>query len=365
MSSPSTTPVSSTAASIDSVPVSPETKEPWLPDQAELGSSQPPWYEEKSSNLRSSDISFIKEKGGMSDNERMGKAELVKAMQEEARASGEVGPPKKAARKRPAVSLPERGPRLEKRKKKGASTSGTQPGESPKTTRVPTPPTRASEETSGLPPVITIPEAHMQHGLRSGPSNVEGAEDIEVAMAWGGEVIRRLTRAHRTVKARRKKFDEAMGRHAEMVARLEEMEVLRAQDEVVAAAQRRGLEAELAAEKEARAAETRAREALGAELERANARAERAKEDFLKSPEFDSLLAKKAWGYFKDGFWGCLAQFRSNGYSEEEHPASFLDLQQALENLGNDDDAEDEEEEQEEGEVDGDAEANLPNSPKP
>ncbi|KZV50851.1 hypothetical protein F511_27617 [Dorcoceras hygrometricum] len=52
MSSPSTTPVSSTAASIDSVPVSPETKEPWLPDQAELGSSQPPWYEEKSSNLR-------------------------------------------------------------------------------------------------------------------------------------------------------------------------------------------------------------------------------------------------------------------------------------------------------------------------
>ncbi|KZV20947.1 hypothetical protein F511_40096 [Dorcoceras hygrometricum] len=68
MSSPSTTPVSSTAASIDSVPVSPETKEPWLPDQAELGSSQPPWYEEKSSNLRSSDISFIKENGGMSDS---------------------------------------------------------------------------------------------------------------------------------------------------------------------------------------------------------------------------------------------------------------------------------------------------------
>ncbi|KZV39411.1 pyruvate kinase [Dorcoceras hygrometricum] len=204
---------------------------------------------------------------------------------------------------------------------------------------------------------------------------LKGAEDIEAvghfaanltsAMAWGDEVVRRLTRAHRTVKASRRKFDEAMGRHAEMVARLEELEVLRAQDEVVAAAQRRGLEAELATEKEARAAETRAREALGAELERANARAERAKEDFLKSPEFDFLLAKKAWGYFKDGFWGCLPQFRSNGYSEEEHPASFLDLQQALENLGDDDDAEDEEEEQEEGEVDGDAEANPLNSPKP
>ncbi|KZV39689.1 hypothetical protein F511_22714 [Dorcoceras hygrometricum] len=183
-----------------------------------------------------------------------------------------------------------------------------------------------------------------------------------------------------------------MGRHAEMVARLEELEVLRAQDEVVAVTQRKELEAELAAEKEARAAETRAREALGAELERANARAERAKEeflkspefdsergaeleranaraerakeDFLKSPEFDSLLAKKAWGYFKDGFWGCLAQFRSNGYSEEEHPPSFLDLQQAVDDLGDDDDVEDEEE-QEEGEVDGDTEANLPSSPKP
>ncbi|KZV25556.1 hypothetical protein F511_26970 [Dorcoceras hygrometricum] len=519
MSSPSTTPVSSTAASIDSVPVSPETKEPWLPDQAELGSSPPPWYEEKSSNLRSSDISFIKEKGGMSDsfevmipglNERAHRPprgfhsfyinqlemglrfpllrfivdlcqhikispsqlapnsysfllslaillryhnlplvpyvlmQLIKikrlgpgkfylshkgdhafikgnpsshkgwmsrfffVRREEARASGEVGPPKKAARKRSAVSSAEEEAHREKRKRKGASTSGTRPEESPKKTRAPTPPTRASEETSDLPPIITIPEALSpvrgkgpervlpfdlsKDSLVDSPTGVvatklicnmvsdrdlpvlKGAENIEVvghfaanltsAMAWEGEVVRRLTRAHRAVKASRRKFDEAMGRHAKMVARLEELKTLRAQDEVVAAGQRRRLEAELAAEKEARAAETRAREALGVELERANARAESAKEDFLKSPEFDSLLAKKAWGYFKDGFWGCLAQFRSNGYSEEEHPASFLDLQQAVDNLGDDDDVEDEEE-QEEGEVDGDAGADLPSSPKP
>ncbi|KZV50662.1 hypothetical protein F511_29715 [Dorcoceras hygrometricum] len=602
MSSPSTTPVSSTVASIDSVPVSPDTKEPWLPDQAELGSSQPPWYEDKSSNLRSSDISFIKEKGGMFDSfevmipglnerahrpprgfhsfyinqldmglryplprfiadlcqhikispsqlapnsysfllslaillrfhnlplvpyvlmqlikikrlgpgkfylshkgdhafikgnpsshkgwmsrfffvrrvdrkrdpwkcdmswrdniftftprtperspnltsfldamreksynapeliqedllcalgfsrrgvelvgdldERMGKAELVKAMPEEARASGEVGPPKKAARKRSAVSSAEEEAHREKRKKKGASTWGTRPGESPRMTHEPTPLTRASEETPDLPPIITIPEA-LSPARGKGPERVipfdfskdslvdsptgavatrlicnmvsdrdfpvlKGAEDIEAVghfaanltseMAWGDEVVRRLTRAHRTVKASRKKFDEAMGRHAEMVARLEELEVLRAQDEVVATTQRKELEVELAAEKEARATEKRA---LGAELERANVRADRVKEDFLKSPEFDYLLAKKAWGYFKDGFWGCLAQFRSNGYSEEEHPAFFLNLQQALENLGDDEDAEDEEEEQEEGEVGDDTEANTPNSPKP
>ncbi|KZV28776.1 hypothetical protein F511_06696 [Dorcoceras hygrometricum] len=67
MSSPSDSLVSSTSASIESVPTSPESKEPWLPDQAELGSSKPPWYEEKSSTLRSSDVPFIKEKGRMFD----------------------------------------------------------------------------------------------------------------------------------------------------------------------------------------------------------------------------------------------------------------------------------------------------------
>ncbi|KZV22227.1 hypothetical protein F511_34125 [Dorcoceras hygrometricum] len=314
-------------------------------------------------------------KSAVHENERMGKAELVKAMQEEARASGEVGPPKKAVKKRPAASSAEEEAHREKRaKKKGASTSGTRPGEDPKMTHEPTPPTRTSEETPDQPPVITILEASSP-ARGKGPeralpldfskdSLVDSPTGVVATKQWlgGGEVVKRLTRAHRTVKASRKKFDEAMGRHAEMVARLEELEVLRAQDEVVAVTQRKELEAELAAEKEARAAEKRA---LGAELERANARAERVKEDFLKSPEFDSLLVKKAWGYFKDGFWGCLAQFRSNGNSEEEHPASFLNLQQALENLGDYDDAEDEEEEQEEGEVGDDTEANTPNSPKP
>ncbi|KZV50339.1 hypothetical protein F511_36712 [Dorcoceras hygrometricum] len=548
MSSPSTTPVSSTAASIDSVPVSPETKKPWLLVQAELGSSQPPWYEEKSSNLRSSDISFIKEKGGMSDsfevmipglNERahrpprgfhsfyinqleMGlrfplprfiadlcqhikispsqlapnsysfllslaillryhNLPLVPYVLMQLIKIKRLGPGKfylshkgdhafikgnpsshkgwmsriffvrRVDRKRDpwkcdmswrdniftlTPRTPERSPNLtsfldamhEKSynapeliqkdllcvfgfSRRGfelvgdlvykptrlklaswastltTSTSGTRTGEAPQITREPTPQTCASEETPDQSPVITILEASSpargkgperalpldfsKDSLVDSPTGVvstkficnmvpdrdllvlKRAEDIEGVghfaanltseMAWGGEVVKRLTRAHWTVKASRKKFDEAMGRHAEMVTRLEELEVLRARDEVVAAAQRKELEAELAAEKEARAAEKRAREALGAELERANARAERAKEDFLKSLEFDSLLAKKSLG----------------------HPASFLNLQQALENLGDDDDAEDEEEEQEEGEVGDDTEANPPNSPKP
>ncbi|KZV18897.1 hypothetical protein F511_23330 [Dorcoceras hygrometricum] len=43
---------------------------------------------------------------------------------------------------------------------------------------------------------------------------------------------------------------------------------------------------------------------------------------------------------FKKGFDGCLAQFRANGYSEEEHPASFLDVEQALVDMPEDEDAE-------------------------
>ncbi|KZT75397.1 hypothetical protein F511_47578 [Dorcoceras hygrometricum] len=67
MSTPTDGPVSSTVESVDSVPVGPETKEPWLPNQAELGSSNLPWYEEKSYTLKFSDIPLIKEKWGMLD----------------------------------------------------------------------------------------------------------------------------------------------------------------------------------------------------------------------------------------------------------------------------------------------------------
>lgn len=59
----------------------------------------------------------------------------------------------------------------------------------------------------------------------------------------------------------------------------------------------------------------------------------RKKEDFIKSKEFDALCADKALEYFELGFQGCLAQFRANGYSEFEHPASFLNSEKALEDM--------------------------------
>ncbi|KZV49830.1 hypothetical protein F511_44643 [Dorcoceras hygrometricum] len=40
--------------------------------------------------------------------------------------------------------------------------------------------------------------------------------------------------------------------------------------------------------------------------------------------------------YFDKGFEGCLAQFRANGFSEEEYPASFLNVEQALADMPED-----------------------------
>ncbi|KZV28331.1 SPX domain-containing membrane protein [Dorcoceras hygrometricum] len=64
-------------------------------------------------------------------------------------------------------------------------------------------------------------------------------------------------------------------------------------------------------------------------------------EKFLKSKEFDGLCSTKASMYFDKGFDGCLAQFMANGYSEEEHPASFLDVEQALADMPDDEDLDD------------------------
>ncbi|KZV38733.1 hypothetical protein F511_19531 [Dorcoceras hygrometricum] len=111
----------------------------------------------------------------------------------------------------------------------------------------------------------------------------------------------------------------------------------------------------LAVEKEALEAE---KEAMRSELDETKARAEEeigclrseatnawdlGKGEFLKSSKFDTLCAMKSLAYFKTGFESCVAQFRANGYSEEEHPAPFLDVKKALQEMPEDDEeAEDE-----------------------
>ncbi|KZV20831.1 kinesin-1 [Dorcoceras hygrometricum] len=49
-------------------------------------------------------------------------------------------------------------------------------------------------------------------------------------------------------------------------------------------------------------------------------------EKFLQCKEFDNLCSERASVYFEHGFNGCLTQFRANAYSEDEHPALFINV---------------------------------------
>ncbi|KZV31817.1 hypothetical protein F511_27043 [Dorcoceras hygrometricum] len=315
-------------------------------------------------------------------DDRMGKAELVKAMQEAV-----VVPPKKTTKKRKASSATEKEARGEKRKKAGASTLGFRTEEASQQKLAPTPPTSLSEEALDVPPVTaTVGASSPGKGPEQPPPfdpskdslvespcpvaatryicNMAPDRDVRVlrkarnadvvghfssnlaaAVTWGGEMVKRLTKAHQKMNASRDQFDKAMG---------------------AAKAQREALEAQLLVEREAHEAEKAARELLEAELEEVKARATReaerlkleGKEEFLKSPEFDTLLGKKAGGYFKNGFFGCVAQWRANGYPEEEHPASFLNVQQAIAEMADEEEEEDEDEEGGDG-----SDATPPSSP--
>ncbi|KZV16515.1 hypothetical protein F511_25988 [Dorcoceras hygrometricum] len=338
----------------------------------------------------------------------MGKAELLRAMQEAAAA------PHKKSTKRKAPSMGEKEARGEKRKKAGASTSGARTEEPPKPAHAPTPPTPSSEEALDVPPVTATaggqssgrrleqlppfdpskdsliespcPVAATRYICNMAPdrdvrvlrkarnANVVGhfSSHAAAVVAWGGEMVKRLTKAHQKMNASRDQFDKAMGQHTEVLARLEELEALRSREKEAAEAQREALEAQMLVAKEAHEAEKAAREILEAELEEVKSRAARdverlkleGKEEFLKSPEFDTLLGRKAGGFFKNGFFGCVAQWRANGYPEEEHPAPFLDVQQAIAEMPDEEEAQEEEEEGEDEDEGGvGPEATSPSSP--
>ncbi|KZV28504.1 hypothetical protein F511_15584 [Dorcoceras hygrometricum] len=555
MSSPSDTIVSSTVASVESVPASPEVKEPWLPDQDELASV--PWYEEKSSNLKLSDIAVIKEKGetmgrfevvlphpderahrpppgfhtfyvnqldmglrfpipmlitsschhikispsqlapnsysfllalavlvsyhniplipyvlmqlvqikrlgpgkfyishkgdhtfikgntsshkrwmsrffyikrdgkrrdpwrcemscrdnvytfasrtperspnltsfleAMRDT-RMGKAEMLQFMEETEEA---VVPHKKVAKKRKASTPAEK--EAWRQRNKGASSSGARPERTIEERRASTPPIQTTDERPNPTQVVNIPEvssSEKESMKESGPGRVPtlnyfedslvvpptaavatkylchmdpdrdfdrlaGASDSEAAVAWGDEVIKRLTQAQRVANETRLHFFEAMGHHTELVAQLEELKAIREQEQNAAEAVKEALRAQLATERRARAtaeedmryeleAALNEKTAVEAKLEETKARvAEEAehtrdevanawaleKEEFLQFSEFKRLCTKKSMAYFKSDFEGAVAQFRANSYSEEEHPAPFLNLKKALQEL--------------------------------
>ncbi|KZV19664.1 hypothetical protein F511_30832 [Dorcoceras hygrometricum] len=325
MSSPSTSRVSSAAESIDSSSPVCQVGEPWIPRSEELPNS--PWYEEKSSTLKLSDIDIIKEKGGT-----MGKFEVVIPQ-----------PDERTHRPPPGfhtfyMNQIEMGLRFPIPRFIAVFCRHIQLS----------PSQLASNSYSFL---LALAVLLSYHDIPLIPYVLM---QLVQAVAWGGEMVKRLTKAHQKMNASRDQFDKAM-------------------EEGAVKAQREALEAQLVVEREAHEAEKAARELLEAELDEVKVRetqeAERlkieGKEEFLKSPEFDTLLGKKAGGYFKNGFLGCLAQWRANGYPEEEHPASFLNVQQAIAEMADEEEVQEEEEdEDEEGEEGGDgSDATPPSSP--
>ncbi|KZV14946.1 hypothetical protein F511_32537 [Dorcoceras hygrometricum] len=143
---------------------------------------------------------------------------------------------------------------------------------------------------------------------------VRGAPDREVlgtfaarfveALVWGGETINRLTQAHREVASSRHSLDEVLGHKAELLKQLEELRATRDEEKRVLEAEKRALETELAA--------TKAR----ADWEIKSLRS-----------EVDSLKGECMGP--REGEVPKVLRVRD----AEEHPASFLNVVQALEDM--------------------------------
>ncbi|KZV20494.1 hypothetical protein F511_34751 [Dorcoceras hygrometricum] len=132
----------------------------------------------------------------------------------------------------------------------------------------------------------------------------------------------------------RRSLDEVMAKHDNLMKEIEE--VRGASD-----AEKKSLANKLAAseasvthlQEEIKKVGEEAEEKIKKVQEEAEASWEKKKEGFLKSDEFDRLCSTRALSFFQQGFNGCLAQIRTNGYSEAEHPFSFLNVLKSLEDL--------------------------------
>ncbi|KZV58256.1 hypothetical protein F511_01107 [Dorcoceras hygrometricum] len=174
------------------------------------------------------------------------------------------------------------------------------------------------------------------------------------SLAWFGEAASRFSKAHAEVAKTKRSYDGVLGRHEVLLKQLEEIQTKGNVEKESLTAELESARAEAQSYKakvqsleiqvqslDARAhcaeeeSKLRLIEVDKLQEERANSWALE-KEKFLKSKDFDSLCLNKAVMYFDKGFEGCLAQFRANGFSEEEYPASFLNVEQALADMPED-----------------------------
>ncbi|KZV52927.1 hypothetical protein F511_36525 [Dorcoceras hygrometricum] len=246
--------VRSAAEPVDSVPTSPETREPMLPDQAN-------WAPRDYLGTRRKRLTLA---------DRMGNAAMLKALKER--------PKEGSSRRSEPKEKEEEGSR-------GLQEGGLKPDEKEGLhLRVaPRPYYRDTPSLDARDSFVVSPSRSAATGLLCNmvPDRdidlVRNDPDLEVlgsfadrfteTMVWGGEVINRLTRALREVTSSRQCLDEVLENHMELAKQLEELEAISVEE-------RRELEARwvaLEAEKEALEVE---KEALAAELADTRARAE-------------------------------------------------------------------------------------------
>ncbi|KZV40405.1 hypothetical protein F511_10808 [Dorcoceras hygrometricum] len=157
------------------------------------------------------------------------------------------------------------------------------------------------------------------------------------AVVWSGSVANRLLRAREEITETKHSMDGVLQEHGGLMKQLEEIRANHDKE-----SEEMALKLESSRTRALRAEEEN--KALQAEVDKWKDEAanswELGKEKFLQSKEFRILCSGKALAFFEKGFDECLAQFRESGYTEEEHPASFLDVERALANLPDDEEEE-------------------------
>ncbi|KZV14253.1 hypothetical protein F511_44030 [Dorcoceras hygrometricum] len=148
------------------------------------------------------------------------------------------------------------------------------------------------------------------------------------AVVWSGSVANRLIRAREEITKTKHSMDGVLQEHGSLMKQLEEI-----QDNHDKEKEEMALELEASRTRANRAEEEN--KALQAKVDKWKGEAanswELGKEKFLQSKEFRVLCSGKALAFFEKG---------ESGYTEEEHPASFLDVERALANLPDDEEKE-------------------------
>ncbi|KZV17844.1 hypothetical protein F511_01653 [Dorcoceras hygrometricum] len=310
-------------------------------EEATLLAEGRPWYEIKASLLQESDKAFIKDLSA----ERIMKSHLLEAYKKKkseasrgstSQAEERVDP---TSEKHVDLSLeePVNPPPVElpKEKKRKSSSGGDKHPKKKKTSSSTEVNTEAGTSQPDVEvssfiaqPVTSTTMAFFQHFIPpldvpvvSSTSDKKITEALTSnflqALIWGGELSRRVTKAREVAHSSKRSLNDVMAKHDKLMKEIEE--VRGASD-----AEKRSLEQKLT---DSEASITRIQE----EMKKAG---EEAEEKIKRS-----LCSARALSFFQQGFDGCLAQIRDNGYSEAEHPFSFLDVLKSLEALPDDGEA--------------------------